>query len=241
MGVQTIFRRYEIKYRITRAQQERLIRAVAPYMQADRYGAHTVRNVYFDTPDHRLIRRSLEKPLYKEKLRVRSYTAAAADTPVFVELKKKYKGVVYKRRILLPEAEAMAFLCDRRSAGDTQILREIDYFLDLYGTLRPMMFLSYDRLAFYGREDPHLRLTFDTNIRWRRDRLRLTEPPDGRQLIAEDTVLMEIKTAGALPLWFTAILNDEKIYKSSFSKYGTAYLQEVKEQREGILYVEQIV
>ena len=238
MGVQTVFQRYEIKYRITRAQQERLIQAIEPYMQADRYGVHTIRNVYFDTPDSRLIRRSLEKPLYKEKLRVRSYTTATEDTPVFVELKKKYKGVVHKRRLVLPEAEAMAVLCDRSTALQSQIGQEIAYFLDYYGTLRPSMFLSYDRVAYFGRDDPHLRLTFDTNICWRRDRLRLTEPPDGCPLVSEDTVLMEVKTAGALPVWLTAILSQEKIYKSSFSKYGTAYLQEVREQREGTMYVE---
>ncbi len=214
------------------------MRAIEPYMQADRYGVHTIRNVYFDTPDSRLIRRSLEKPLYKEKLRVRSYTTASIDTPVFVELKKKYKGVVYKRRLVLPEAEAMAVLCDRSTTLQSQIGQEIAYFLDYYGSLRPAMFLCYDRLAYFGREDPHLRLTFDTNIRWRRDRLRLTEPPDGRPLVEEDTVLMEVKTAGALPLWLTALLSKEEIYKSSFSKYGTAYLQEVQEQREETMYVE---
>ena len=237
MGAQTVFRRYEIKYRLTRAQQARVIAAIEPYMQADCYGVHTIRNVYFDTPNHRLIRRSLEKPLYKEKLRIRSYTTATEDTPVFVELKKKYKGVVYKRRVSLPYAEAMAFLCDRQSVGDSQILREIEYVLDYYGCLQPRMFLSYNRLAFYGLSDPHLRLTFDTDICWREDRLCLTEPPDGRQLVDNDTVLMEIKTAGALPLWLATILNEEKIYKSSFSKYGTAYLETVREQREGNMYV----
>ncbi len=237
MGVQTIFQRYEIKYRVTRAQQQRIIQAIAPYMQADRYGLHTIRNVYFDTPDHRLIRRSLEKPLYKEKLRVRSYVTATAETPVFVELKKKYKGIVYKRRIVLPEADAMAFLCEHRAVGETQILREIAYCLEYYRDLRPAMYLAYDRQAFYGRDDPDLRLTFDTNIRWRQDRLRLTEEPDGRLLVPEDTVMMEIKTTTALPLWLTALLNEEKIYKSSFSKYGTAYLETVKEKREGLTYV----
>lgn len=237
MDAQSVFQRYEIKYRLTRAQQERLMAAIGHRMQADRYGYHIIRNVYFDTPDHRLIRRSLEKPLYKEKLRLRSYVTATGDTPVFLELKKKYKGVVYKRRVALPEAEAMAFLCDRRPPGDGQILREVDYFLEHYATLRPAMFLSYRRLAFFGVEDPTLRLTFDDRILWREDRLSLTEEPGGRALLPEDTVLMEIKTSGALPLWLTAILNQQKIYKSSFSKYGTAYLETVKEEKEGSLYV----
>lgn len=237
MSAQTIFQRYEIKYRLTRAQQEQLLAAIGDRMQADQYGLHLIRNVYFDTPDHRLIRRSLEKPLYKEKLRLRSYVTATGDTPVYMELKKKYKGVVYKRRVALPESQAMAFLCQRQPVGDSQILREIDYFLDYYGTLQPTMFLSYRRQAFYGVEDPTLRLTFDDQILWREDGLRLTEEVGGRALLPEDTVLMEIKTSTALPLWLTAVLSELKIYKSSFSKYGTAYLEGEKEKKEGVLYV----
>ena len=237
MSAQTIFQRYEIKYRITRAQREWLIAAIGDRMREDQYGFHTIRNVYFDTPDHRLIRRSLEKPLYKEKLRLRCYHTATEEDMVFLELKKKYKGVVYKRRVALPEAEAMAFLCDRKKVGESQILREIDYFLDFYGDLRPAMFLSYRRQAFYGVEDPTLRLTFDDQILWREDRLRLTEEVEGRALLPEDAVLMEIKTSTALPLWLTALLSQEHIYKSSFSKYGTAYLETVEEKKEGSLYV----
>ncbi|MBQ4333511.1 MAG: polyphosphate polymerase domain-containing protein [Clostridia bacterium] len=227
--MQTIFQRHEIKYRITRAQQERVMAAIGDRMRADSYGVSTIRNVYFDTPDHRLIRRSLEKPVYKEMLRVRGYATAREDSTVFVELKKKYKGVVYKRRVALPEVQAMAFLCGREMPGDTQILREIDYLLDYYGCLRPTMFLSYDRQAFYDREDPGLRLTFDDRILWRQERMRLTEEVGGRLLLPPDTVLMEIKTATALPLWLTEILTRERIYKSPFSKYGTAYLETVQE------------
>ena len=231
MGFQTVFQRYEIKCRITRAQQERILEAIRLRMQADAYGVSTICNVYFDTPDHLLIRRSLEKPLYKEKLRLRSYGRAVSDGTVFLELKKKYKGVVYKRRIALPEAQAMAYLCEGKRVGDTQILREMDYVLSYYRDLRPAMYLCYDRRAFYGVEDPTLRLTFDDNVRWREDRLRLTEDTDGRQLLPPDTVLMEIKTATALPLWLTDILTREKIYKSPFSKYGTAYLEGLKEEK----------
>lgn len=231
MGFQTIFQRYEIKYRITRAQQARIIEAIRSRMKEEAYGVSTVCNVYFDTPDHLLIRRSLEKPLYKEKLRLRSYGRITSDGTVFLELKKKYKGVVYKRRVVLTESQAMAYLCEGKRTEDTQILREIDYALSYYGNLRPAMYLCYDRRAFYGVEDTTLRLTFDDNVRWRQDRLRLTEDTDGKPLLPPDTVLMEIKTATALPLWLTDILTREKIYKSSFSKYGTAYLETVKEDR----------
>lgn len=229
MAIQTIFQRYEIKYRITRAQQERIVEALRSRMREEVYGDKTVCNVYFDTPSHLLIRRSLEKPVYKEKLRVRSYGRVSPDGTVFLELKKKHKGVVYKRRIALPEEQAMAYLCQEKPVADTQIRREIDYVLSYYGDLQPMMYLCYDRRAFFGIDDPHLRVTFDDNIRWRRDRLRLTEDTDGRALLPDDVVLMEIKTATALPLWLTELLARERIYKSSFSKYGTAYLEEVKE------------
>ena len=234
MGFQTVFQRYEIKYRITRAQRARITEAIHGRMKEDAYGLSTICNVYFDTPDHLLIRRSIEKPVYKEKLRLRSYGRVTPDGTVFLELKKKYKGVVYKRRVALPEAQAMAYLCHGEKVGDTQILREMDYALAYYKNLRPAMYLCYDRQAFYGIDDPHLRLTFDDNVRFREERMRLTEETDGRQLLPEDTVLMEIKTAGAMPLWLADLLTREKIYKSSFSKYGTAYLERVKED----MYVE---
>lgn len=238
MDYQTIFKRHEIKCLITRTQQQRVREEIAARMAEDPHGRSTIRNLYFDTPSHQLIRRSLEKPVYKEKLRIRSYTAAQADSTVFVELKKKYKGVVYKRRVPLTEAQAMDYLCRRQAVGDSQILREIDYFLDFYASLQPAMFLSYDREAFYDREDPTLRLTFDENILWREDRLSLREAADGRHLLPSDMVLMELKTATALPLWLTALLTREGIRRTSFSKYGTAYLTTVKEkQKEETFYV----
>ncbi|MBQ8684465.1 MAG: polyphosphate polymerase domain-containing protein [Clostridia bacterium] len=236
MSYQTIFQRHENKYLITREQQQRMLEGIAAYMRPDAYGRSTIRNVYFDTPDHRLIRRSLEKPVYKEKLRVRSYVTAQPDSPVFVEMKKKYKGVVYKRRISLPEETAMAYLCRRQPVGDSQIVRELDWFLDFYGNLRPAMFLSYERQAYYGREDSGLRLTFDEQILWREDRLSLQEPPDGAALLPPDKVLMELKTPTALPLWLTDLLTHERIFRTSFSKYGTAYLT-TQSNKEDISHV----
>ena len=102
MSYTNVFKRYELKYLLTPAQRDAVLLGIAPYMQLDRYGHTTIRNIYFDTGDYRLIRRSIEKPAYKEKLRVRSYRLVGSDDTVFVELKKKYDGVVYKRRIALP-------------------------------------------------------------------------------------------------------------------------------------------
>ena len=224
MGYQRVFKRYELKY-LLRADQKKLLLALAePYISLDQYGRTLIRNLYYDTPDYRLIRRSVERPVYKEELRSRSYGATTPDSPVFLELKKKYKGVVYKRRMVMPEHQAVSWL----EKGETppssgQIQAEIEYFCQYYGDLRPQIFLSYQREAYYDRNGGDFRITFDEDIRFRRDRLSLTQDPDGIPLLEDDQVLMEIKTSGGIPLWLTAFLTRERIYKTSFSKYGTAY------------------
>ena len=165
MAYQATFQRYEIKYLLTQAQKEEILRAMAPYMKLDKYGRTTIRNIYFDTDSYRLIRRSLEKPAYKEKLRVRSYQTASGEDPVFVELKKKYQSVVYKRRLVLPERQVMAsFRQGKPLPVSSQIGREIAYFRSYYEGLRPAVFLSYDREAFYALDGGAFRVTFDWNI-----------------------------------------------------------------------------
>ena len=224
MAYQTIFKRYELKYLITKAQKEYIQNKISEYMTPDSYGRSTVRNIYFDDDTYRLIRHSIEKPAYTEKLRIRSYKRAGDEDTVFVELKKKYKKVVYKRRISLPEAKAMAWLEGRTPAPvDTQITREIDYFMSFYSPLSPKVFLSYDREAYYSKDDPGFRVTFDDNILCRRHDISLSSEVGGVPILDDDHVLMEIKCSGGIPLWMTEILSENKIYKTSFSKYGTAY------------------
>lgn len=226
MAIQTVFKRYELKYLLTVAQKEQILRAIAPYMQPDQYGRTTIRNLYYDTPDYRLIRRSIEKPVYKEKLRVRSYARAEAQSPVFVELKKKYESVVYKRRIRVEEQQAMTWVsrqapCPKKS----QIGEEIDYFLDFYQTLRPTLFLSYEREAYFCRDGSAFRLTFDDTVLCRQEDLSLCSPAYGTPILPEGMVLMELKCDGAMPLWMSHALNAQGLYKTSYSKYGTAYEQ----------------
>lgn len=224
----SVFLRYELKYLLARDQLDAVRRGIEPYMMLDSYGRTTIRNVYYDTDSYRLIRRSNEKPAYKEKLRIRSYRQATAEDFVFVELKKKFEGVVYKRRIALPESVATDWLGDRIVCPqDSQISREIDYFKQFYGGLSPMMFLSYEREAFYEKDGGDLRITFDDNILCRRTDISLCSDTYGHSLLPSDRVLMEIKCPGAIPLWMVDILSREKIYKTSFSKYGTAYTETV--------------
>ena len=228
MSYKSVFLRYELKYLLDPSQLERVLSGIEPHMRLDKYGRTTIRNVYYDTDSYRLIRRSIEKPLYKEKLRVRSYARADSDSSVFVELKKKYDGVVYKRRIALPERVATDWLCDRiKTPVDTQISREIDYFRSYYMGLHPSMFLSYEREAFYDNGGSDFRVTFDRNILCRQTDISLCSDTYGYSILPPDRVLMEIKCPGAIPLWMVKILSEEKIYKTSFSKYGRAYIERV--------------
>ncbi len=224
MGFQTIFKRYELKYMINPYQKELILQAMQPFMEPDRYGRSTIRNLYFDNDSYQLIRRSMEKPEYKEKLRVRCYDTATDDSTVFVELKKKYKKVVYKRRLLLPHTKAMDWLCDCQPCPKTgQIPNEIEYFMSYYKGLHPTVFLSYEREAYYDKNNHDFRITFDDNILCRCHDLSLASPPSGVPILPSDKIMMEVKCVGGLPFWLVEVLSKEKIYKTSFSKYGTAY------------------
>ena len=224
MAFQTVFKRYELKYMLTSEQKHAILEAMAPYMVLDKYGRTTIRNIYFDTENYRLIRRSIEKPAYKEKLRIRSYAQASADSTVFVELKKKYDDVVYKRRLALCERDAMAWVCGEKTClVDTQISREIDYFIGFYGKLIPSVFLTYDREAYFEESGGDFRVTFDDTILARQTEVDLCAPVYGTPILPEGMVLMELKCSGGMPLWMARALSKERIRKASFSKYGTAY------------------
>ena len=223
MDYQAVFKRFELKYLLTQEQRTRVLHAMEPYMALDQYGRSTIRNIYFDTDSYRLIRHSIEKPVYKEKLRIRSYRRARPDSLVYVELKKKYDAIVYKRRLPLSEAEAMEWVTGKRCGERSQISDEIDYFLAYYRTIHPALFLSYEREAYYCRQGGDFRVTFDDRILARQEELSLDSEIWGVPLLEEGKTLMEIKCSGGIPLWMTQALSREKIYKTSFSKYGTAY------------------
>ena len=233
MAVQTVFKRYEMKYMITQAQKQTILQAMQPYMRESQYGHATIRNIYFDTDHYLLVRRSIEKPVYKEKLRIRSYDKADPGSTVFVELKKKYKGVVYKRRVSMPQQAAMAWICGGGTGNGSQISKEIDYFLQYY-KLKPAVFLTYERDAFFGKQDDDLRITFDENILCRQEDISLGVDIYGTPVLPEGMTIMEVKYSRGLPMWLVEVLSSEKIYKASFSKYGVAYQKTIfpKEKQE---------
>lgn len=219
------FKRVEKKYLLNKKQYEKLQERLEPYMQLDEYGLHTICNIYYDTDQFDLIRTSIEKPPYKEKLRLRSYGVPKEGGKVFLEIKKKFKGVVYKRRISLTLEEAEAYL-DKGGTlpRDGQIEREIDYFVKFYNP-KPKMYIAYDREAYFGKEDNSLRITFDQNIRSREEDLQLEMGDAGKLLLDREYRLMEIKVSGAFPMWLARMLSELEIYPTSFSKYGNIYKQ----------------
>jgi len=225
--IQLTFKRYEIKYLLTDEQRKRLAILMDYYMVPDEWGPSTVCNVYYDTPSRLLVRRSAEHPDYKEKVRIRSYGVKRSDAPVFVELKKKYDGVVYKRRCTMDVQRAQAMLSGH---GDpqTQIECELDFTCRRYGGLEPAFFIAYDREAFYAKDDHEFRMTFDRRIRSRTTDMRLDVSSDGEQYLEDGLNLLEVKAGGAIPLWLTEYLNGEGLFKARFSKVGVAWQRELE-------------
>ena len=225
-SVINVMKRYELKYLPDRGQTAWLIGRLKGHMEPDQYGITSIASLYYDTPDDRIIRASLEKPAFKEKLRLRSYGLATEGSPVFLELKRKASGIVYKRRVqtTLPEVGRF-FAGENELFENRQINRELNWFRDSYEPLRPACLIIYDRIAYF-EPGGDLRLTIDFNPRYRTEALNLTSSMDGIPLRPDGDTILEIKVQEAMPLWLTRILDDGQIYKSSFSKYGEAYRQQ---------------
>ena len=241
MAIST-FQRREVKFLLNQDQYVGLLPVVHEYMNPDKFcidgKEYGIYNLYYDTPDNYLIRQSLEKPYYKEKLRLRSYySPAAPDDHVFLEVKKKIGGIVTKRRVAMTLSEAEAYIQTRVKPYyerfiDQQVMKELDVFLNFYDSIAPRQYISYQRKAFFGKDDGEFRLTFDRKITARREDLSLGRESYGEQLILPDERLMEIKVPGSIPLWLSSAMSELGIRKISFSKYGTAYKNYVRRQIE---------
>ena len=232
MANKDIFERVEKKYQMNQNQYQEFLNGAAGKIHADQYGLHTIRNIYYDTEDYVLIRNSIEKPKYKEKFRIRSYGKINENSKIFLEIKKKFDGVVYKRRVELSMCQAREYLENGIMPKECgQIMREIDYFMKFYHPT-PKVYLAYDRVAYVGEDDPEIRITIDRNIRSRMHRLELGY--DGEcQNLNPDTYLMEIKVPVSYPVWLADLLCNLQIYPVSFSKYGSVYKNAVS---AGIIY-----
>ena len=223
----TVMKRYELKYLLSGEQTAYLREALRGHMEADQYGKTSIASLYYDTPNYRLIRTSVEKPAFKEKIRLRSYGSATDESPVFLELKRKAYGIVYKRRV-----ETTIPLVRKFFAGEGdicaggQINSEIKAFRDYYRELVPACLIIYDRVAYF-EPGGDLRLTIDENPRYRTEDLTLKKSMDGISLLKPGWTILEVKVQEAMPLWLAAILSGGGIRKASFSKYGEAYRQQL--------------
>lgn len=237
---QSIFKRYEKKYILTSRQKQKILETAKPYLAKDKYFHSTICSIYYDTPSRLMIRNSIEKPIYKEKLRLRSYGTPSADDKVFIELKKKYRGVVYKRRTAMALREAEMFLSGKL-LPKTQIEKELAWALKYYEGIEPAMFVSYERDSYCGIQDSTLRITFDSNPLIREEKLSLADGIWGEKILQDGLYIMEVKTPYAMPLWLADELDRLKIFPASFSKYGTGYINSLKKQNtSGLKKVQKI-
>ena len=219
----TVMKRYEIKYILTPEQNRYFREAIKEHMKEDEFGLTSIASLYYDTLDHRLINNSIMKPPFKEKIRLRSYGLATDESPVFLELKRKAKGIVYKRRVesTVPMVRKF-FEGDDKMCHGGQINHELEYFRDYYGDLVPACLIIYDRVAYF-QPDGNIRMTIDYDPRFRTDDLDLRVSMEGESLLPDGCSILEIKVQDAMPLWLCRILSEGGIYKTSFSKYGEAY------------------
>ena len=221
-----IFRRVEKKYILDKVQYEKILPELQKYMEEDKHGQSTICNVYFDSDSYDLVRHSITKPYYKEKVRVRSYNTPDLDSKVYLEIKRKVDKVVGKRRIEMKLKDFYSYLDNPESLSNVneQIKKELDYTFK-YWNLKPKMYICYDRIALYEKGNNDFRATFDTNILARNNNLRLESGNYGTDILGQDLYVLEIKTLGTIPLWFAKLINELEIKQGTFSKYGEGYEQ----------------
>ena len=230
--MQNVFKRYEEKYLVSKERGAELREIISRRMEKDTFGEYLVQNLYFDTANRDVIRCSLEKPLYKEKMRLRCYDIPDKESRVFLELKKKYDGIVYKRRIAIPYS-ALTFRSVQSVVAEetSQVARELDFYMKTNNVFESV-YIAYRRTAFASAECDGLRVTFDTDIRFRTERLDYLHPDCGNTALARDKIVMEIKTPGGMPLWMSRLLSEKNIFPASFSKYGVCYSGCIAKRRE---------
>lgn len=222
-----VFNRFEYKYQIPVELSDVLMQEFNKRLFLDKYcekhGSYRIVNRYIDTENYNLIRKSISKPVYKQKLRIRTYNEEIKDDElIFFEIKKKYDGIVNKRRCKMTYKEAKELMRNKKletvhDYTNPQILSELTRIIE-QEDYHEMTTIIYDRIAYFD-QSKDLRISFDFNVH-----------SNNHQLLSESKALMEIKTVGGMPLWLVDLLNKYDIRKKSFSKYGTDFLQTLEEK-----------
>lgn len=228
-----VMKRYELKFVLSKEQLKFFESEITNYMKVDQYGLTTVASLYYDTPRCFLINKSIEKPKFKEKIRLRSYGTASLTSPVFLEIKRKLDGIVYKRRIRTTEEEVNKFLTSDYEFKKEQISRELKAFKETYKCLEPKYLIIVDRIAYY-QDNSDVRITIDRNPRYRVNNLNLHTSMDGIPLVDDGGAILEIKVPRSIPCWLVEILTKGKIYQTSFSKVGVAHKLNFKNKNSAL-------
>ncbi len=236
-GYVSNFKRVEKKYMFTLDKYNELMKRLDNKLDPNEFPNSSILNIYFDTDNYNLAIKSIQKPIYKEKIRLRSYNVPNENSKLFLELKKKYKGVVGKRRIAISKTQYEEYLNTGTisDAENKQIFEEIDYAYKRY-SLKPKIMVAYDRVAYYLKENHDIRITFDFNLRSRTTDLDLFMGDAGKKFFVNDTVILEIKSCEAIPIWLAKLLNELEIYPTSFSKYGEIYKKHILNSKENDTY-----
>lgn len=210
------------------------------YMELDPYclngNEYRIYSIYYDTVNHDVIRQNSSKPVYKEKMRLRSYyDRKDPEDKIWMEIKKKSEKVGNKRRIKLKIKEVEPFvnegvLPQTKDYLSAQVAKELQYYFKM-NKVAPALYVQYDRLALFGKEDKSFRMTFDRNVRTRRSNFQFGESDIDEPLLPDNTYIMEIKILGAMPLWLTALLSEHQLFSHGFSKYGVKYKQDAQQHK----------
>ena len=235
------FCRYEKKFLVSAETAKRFAEKISDHVSLDPYciggKEYSISNIYYDTDQHTVISHSLSKPKYKEKLRVRSYGVPDMDSKVYIELKKKINGLTLKRRATLTLKDSYEYFATGKKPENMkyinrQVLSEVDYYLSVHD-VKPMIYVAYDRTAYFANDDRSIRISIDRNVRTRRYDLELNKGDYGEDLLArwvrykkldiKDPRLIEIKISSSFPLWLVEALSSEQMRMRPFSKYGNEY------------------
>lgn len=235
-----VFDRIEKKYLITKDDKAQLLKTIKQHMKQDDYYQSEVYNLYFDTDNFDLIIQSIDQPIFKHKLRARSYKGYDR---VFLEIKTKIRGQDlnpgYKRRVMITHDDFDQLVKGKKTIqelaakteetpADRQIAKEVDHLITHFD-LKPKIMTMYNRESYKGEDG--LRITFDENLKYRDKNLNLKQPKRGKIYFKDKrNIIMEIKAHGVLPLWLVKILSANKLYPQQFSKVGKSY-EKIRKER----------
>jgi hypothetical protein len=222
--------RYECKYLVLEAWVPEIRRIIGPFVRPDRFapqagGMYRISSLYLDSPDLQLLRMAREGWSERMKLRARTYSERQED-PVFLEVKRRFNGVVHKTRARLARAEVRAPLRSHAWGAPARSgPSELRQFVHLaqHFAVRPVRHVRYLREAYESRGGEPVRVTFDRALEQAEGRDGELSPDGSRwRPLGLEGVVLELKFTGGFPLWMGALVARFELERRSISKYSLA-------------------